>query len=208
MLEPVRRHFQHKCLRERGYIFVKSFCRSSNNWVAPGQIRPGALPAWTAACLSTACMPRKGTDNQWRKNPFPGVQKPERAQHEPQRTWPPALPPTGHGRLNDERTYRAADETPARARRPIGTVEASLCATSAAKSNRRSRLSRSWMHHVGIAESGLRTGLSVPVLPSSKPLILLGGRTRTRTLDPLIKSQLLYQLSYAPCASSCAGRVL
>jgi hypothetical protein len=34
-----------------------------------------------------------------------------------------------------------------------------------------------------------------------------GGRTRTRTLDPLIKSQLLYQLSYAPCAS-CAGRVV
>jgi hypothetical protein len=35
-----------------------------------------------------------------------------------------------------------------------------------------------------------------------KNLILLdflgGGRTRTRTLDPLIKSQLLYQLSYAP----------
>jgi hypothetical protein len=29
-------------------------------------------------------------------------------------------------------------------------------------------------------------------------LILIGGRTRTRTLDPLIKSQLLYQLSYAP----------
>jgi hypothetical protein len=27
---------------------------------------------------------------------------------------------------------------------------------------------------------------------------LSGGRTRTRTLDPLIKSQLLYQLSYAP----------
>jgi hypothetical protein len=25
-----------------------------------------------------------------------------------------------------------------------------------------------------------------------------GGRTRTRTVDPLIKSQLLYQLSYAP----------
>ena len=25
-----------------------------------------------------------------------------------------------------------------------------------------------------------------------------GGRTRARTLDPLIKSQLLYQLSYAP----------
>src|SRR2546421_7290534 len=27
-----------------------------------------------------------------------------------------------------------------------------------------------------------------------------GGCTRTRTLDPLIKSQLLYQLSYAPAA--------
>ena len=27
-----------------------------------------------------------------------------------------------------------------------------------------------------------------------------GGRTRARTLDPLIKSQLLYQLSYAPIA--------
>ena len=27
---------------------------------------------------------------------------------------------------------------------------------------------------------------------------MFGGRTRTRTLDPLIKSQLLYQLSYAP----------
>jgi hypothetical protein len=27
---------------------------------------------------------------------------------------------------------------------------------------------------------------------------LNGGRTRTRTWDPLIKSQLLYQLSYAP----------
>ena len=25
-----------------------------------------------------------------------------------------------------------------------------------------------------------------------------GGRSRTRTYDPLIKSQLLYQLSYAP----------
>jgi hypothetical protein len=31
-----------------------------------------------------------------------------------------------------------------------------------------------------------------------------GGRTRARTLDPLIKSQLLYQLSYAPIAA--AGR--
>ena len=33
---------------------------------------------------------------------------------------------------------------------------------------------------------------------------LVGGRTRTRTLDPLIKSQLLYQLSYAP--GSTGGR--
>ena len=29
-----------------------------------------------------------------------------------------------------------------------------------------------------------------------------GGRTRARTLDPLIKSQLLYQLSYAPIATA------
>ena len=27
---------------------------------------------------------------------------------------------------------------------------------------------------------------------------MIGGRTRARTWDPLIKSQLLYQLSYAP----------
>jgi hypothetical protein len=32
----------------------------------------------------------------------------------------------------------------------------------------------------------------------SRDRYLDGGRTRTRTLDPLIKSQLLYQLSYAP----------
>jgi hypothetical protein len=31
-----------------------------------------------------------------------------------------------------------------------------------------------------------------------KPSEINGGRTRIRTLDPLIKSQLLYQLSYAP----------
>ena len=31
------------------------------------------------------------------------------------------------------------------------------------------------------------------------------GRTRTRTLDPLIKSQLLYQLSYAPARALCRG---
>ena len=33
-----------------------------------------------------------------------------------------------------------------------------------------------------------------------------GGRTRARTLDPLIKSQLLYQLSYAPIASAARLR--
>ena len=32
-----------------------------------------------------------------------------------------------------------------------------------------------------------------------------GGRTRARTLDPLIKSQLLYQLSYAPIETAGAG---
>ena len=31
-----------------------------------------------------------------------------------------------------------------------------------------------------------------------KEVFLNGGRTRARTWDPLIKSQLLYQLSYAP----------
>ena len=35
---------------------------------------------------------------------------------------------------------------------------------------------------------------------SSRKRAKVGGRTRTRTLDPLIKSQLLYQLSYAPFA--------
>ena len=35
-----------------------------------------------------------------------------------------------------------------------------------------------------------------------------GGRTRTRTLDPLIKSQLLYQLSYAPARPERTARVL
>ena len=42
---------------------------------------------------------------------------------------------------------------------------------------------------------------------------MIGGRTRTRTWDPLIKSQLLYQLSYAPPEApsshpSCAAYVL
>ena len=33
----------------------------------------------------------------------------------------------------------------------------------------------------------------------------IGGRTRTRTWDPLIKSQLLYQLSYAPGMPPAVG---
>ncbi len=37
-----------------------------------------------------------------------------------------------------------------------------------------------------------------PFVCSVTDLFGNGGRTRTRTLDPLIKSQLLYQLSYAP----------
>ncbi len=40
------------------------------------------------------------------------------------------------------------------------------------------------------------------VLPANIPPY--GGRTRTRTLDPLIKSQLLYQLSYAPTGGVAA----
>ena len=38
----------------------------------------------------------------------------------------------------------------------------------------------------------------VLVFERKKMKRISGGRTRTRTLDPLIKSQLLYQLSYAP----------
>jgi hypothetical protein len=43
---------------------------------------------------------------------------------------------------------------------------------------------------------------------SRQVIEIIGGRTRTRTLDPLIKSQLLYQLSYAPLCVIRAGRVL
>src|SRR5262249_27463356 len=38
------------------------------------------------------------------------------------------------------------------------------------------------------------------------PTPLYGGRTRTRTWDPLIKSQLLSTLSYAPGIAPTAGR--
>jgi hypothetical protein len=36
---------------------------------------------------------------------------------------------------------------------------------------------------------------------TTKPLKRFGGCSRIRTYDPLIKSQLLYQLSYAPAPS-------
>ena len=41
-------------------------------------------------------------------------------------------------------------------------------------------------------------GRSGPASPSNQPGAFDGGRTQARTVDPLIKSQLLYQLSYAP----------
>src|SRR5271168_1400861 len=41
-----------------------------------------------------------------------------------------------------------------------------------------------------------------------KPREINGGRTRARTLDPLIKSQLLYQLSYAPIEKGRASKLL
>ena len=44
----------------------------------------------------------------------------------------------------------------------------------------------------------LPTGRECSAHNGEKSLEMIGGRTRTRTLDPLIKSQLLYQLSYAP----------
>src|SRR5262249_1504366 len=48
------------------------------------------------------------------------------------------------------------------------------------------------------SQTALQTATAVPVLSWSNYLKRLGGRTRARTWDPLIKSQLLYQLSYAP----------
>lgn len=39
---------------------------------------------------------------------------------------------------------------------------------------------------------------SFPPIQNNEMSDLFGGRTRARTWDPLIKSQLLYQLSYAP----------
>jgi hypothetical protein len=56
----------------------------------------------------------------------------------------------------------------------------------------------------GRLQDARRPGIAPTVLPAPGNL---GGRTRTRTLDPLIKSQLLYQLSYAPQAAHVGGFV-
>jgi hypothetical protein len=49
-------------------------------------------------------------------------------------------------------------------------------------------------HGVPMSRSVRSSNFVSALMPGRKP----GGRTRTRTWDPLIKSQLLYQLSYAP----------
>jgi hypothetical protein len=46
----------------------------------------------------------------------------------------------------------------------------------------------------------VRTGHSAKKPETKRAFI--GGRSRIRTYDPLIKSQLLYQLSYAPAPTS------
>src|ERR1700757_901835 len=66
------------------------------------------------------------------------------------------------------------------------------------------------MHGSSHSAIGRRAPLRPPNLLKRIPEN--GGRTRTRTWDPLIKSQLLYQLSYAPGAwdrkTSARGRRL
>jgi hypothetical protein len=42
----------------------------------------------------------------------------------------------------------------------------------------------------------------------AQPIDFNGGRTRARTVDPLIKSQLLYQLSYTPIKADCLSRAV
>ena len=59
---------------------------------------------------------------------------------------------------------------------------------------------------------GITTTYRATKYPQKKfiTIYILGGRTRARTWDPLIKSQLLYQLSYAPglpSAGNPAGAV-
>ena len=47
--------------------------------------------------------------------------------------------------------------------------------------------------------------VSVDLRNRDKCLILLGERGGTRTLDPMIKSHVLYRLSYALTAALCRG---
>ena len=49
-----------------------------------------------------------------------------------------------------------------------------------------------------ILQNNLQNQVNNPGLIGSQPFEILGERSRARTYDPLIKSQLLYQLSYAP----------
>jgi hypothetical protein len=44
---------------------------------------------------------------------------------------------------------------------------------------------------------------SIPTDGTLPKIGKIGGRSRTRTYDPLIKSQLLYHLSYAPVRPAC-----
>jgi hypothetical protein len=54
MVEPVRQHFQHKCLRERGYVFEKIFVGAGTIWLGiVQQVSSGsraALPTKRPAC--------------------------------------------------------------------------------------------------------------------------------------------------------------
>jgi hypothetical protein len=50
----------------------------------------------------------------------------------------------------------------------------------------------------GFTSGGSVSASQSAALADFLEVLVVGGRTRARTLDPLIKSQLLYQLSYAP----------
>src|SRR5581483_3807640 len=56
---------------------------------------------------------------------------------------------------------------------------------------------------VRVSTSGVRD--EVDPRRRRRPRTLSGGCRRTRTFDPLIKSQLLYQLSYTPLAVGAAS---
>ena len=60
MVEPVRQHFQHKCLRERGYVFEKIFVGAGTIWLGIVQQGRGrdedysSPPARIPACAANA----------------------------------------------------------------------------------------------------------------------------------------------------------